>query len=95
MAAQGPSLLEHFRTQGTPVMVGGGVLALTVLGVAVNEERGECKFLILVGARLWACGCGCAGVGARLWVRGCSRVHGLLLTSLPRNRTPTTLEPTT
>lgn len=32
---------------GTPVMVGGGVLAYTLLGVDWNEETGEVAFLIL------------------------------------------------
>lgn len=29
---------EHFLTQGTPIMIGGGVLAFTMLGVSINEE---------------------------------------------------------
>ncbi|XP_011311376.1 ufm1-specific protease 2 [Fopius arisanus] len=41
------SLKEHFQYQGTPVMIGGGVLAHTILGVAHNEETDEIKFLIL------------------------------------------------
>lgn len=32
---------------GTPVMMGGGVLAYTLLGVDWNERSGECAFLIL------------------------------------------------
>lgn len=40
-------LAQHFVTQGTPVMIGGGVLAYTLLGVAFNEDTGEAAFLIL------------------------------------------------
>lgn len=40
-------LAMHFETQGTPVMIGGGVLAYTLLGVDYNEMSGDCAFLIL------------------------------------------------
>ncbi|XP_073099403.1 probable Ufm1-specific protease [Elaeis guineensis] len=40
-------LAMHFETQGTPVMIGGGVLAYTLLGVDYNEVSGDCAFLIL------------------------------------------------
>ncbi|GAQ78689.1 hypothetical protein KFL_000170350 [Klebsormidium nitens] len=40
-------LAHHFDTQGTPVMIGGGVLAYTLLGIDYNELTGECAFLIL------------------------------------------------
>ncbi|EPS74314.1 hypothetical protein M569_00439, partial [Genlisea aurea] len=40
-------LALHFQTQGTPVMIGGGVLAYTLLGVDYNEGTGDCAFLIL------------------------------------------------
>lgn len=40
-------LALHFETQGTPVMIGGGVLAYTLLGVDYNELTGDCAFLIL------------------------------------------------
>ncbi|GJM87613.1 hypothetical protein PR202_ga03585 [Eleusine coracana subsp. coracana] len=40
-------LAMHFETQGTPVMIGGGVLAYTLLGVDYNEASGDCAFLIL------------------------------------------------
>lgn len=50
----GPSLVEkaqelkhHFETQGTPVMMGGGNLAFTLLGIDYNAATGECAFLIL------------------------------------------------
>lgn len=40
-------LALHFETQGTPVMIGGGVLAYTILGVDYNDASGDCAFLIL------------------------------------------------
>lgn len=40
-------LARHFETQGTPVMIGGGVLAYTLIGVDYNEASGDCAFLIL------------------------------------------------
>ncbi|XP_028555993.1 probable Ufm1-specific protease isoform X1 [Dendrobium catenatum] len=40
-------LAKHFESQGTPVMIGGGVLAYTLLGVDYNETSGDCAFLIL------------------------------------------------
>ncbi|KOC59028.1 putative Ufm1-specific protease 2, partial [Habropoda laboriosa] len=42
-----PDLLHHFQTQGTPVMIGGGVLAHTILGISYDEVTGDAKFLIL------------------------------------------------
>lgn len=47
MGSQGRLLAKHFDEQGSPVMVGGGVLAWTILGVARNEMTGRTKFLIL------------------------------------------------
>uniref|UniRef100_A0A2K5E243 Ufm1-specific protease 2 n=2 Tax=Aotus nancymaae TaxID=37293 RepID=A0A2K5E243_AOTNA len=47
MASQGRELTNHFQSEGTPVMIGGGVLAHTILGVAWNEITGQIKFLIL------------------------------------------------
>jgi hypothetical protein len=40
-------LAAHFAAQGTPVMIGGGVLAYTLLGVQFDELTGEAAFLIL------------------------------------------------
>ncbi|CAK9825159.1 Probable Ufm1-specific protease 2 [Anthophora retusa] len=42
-----PELLHHFQTQGTPVMIGGGVLAHTILGISYDLVTGDAKFLIL------------------------------------------------
>ena len=40
-------LQQHFRTNGTPIMMGGGALAYTLLGIDFNAETGEIAFLIL------------------------------------------------
>ncbi|CAI5742066.1 unnamed protein product [Peronospora destructor] len=40
-------LLYHFETQGTPVMMGGGQLAFTLLGVNYDPDAGVCAFLTL------------------------------------------------
>ncbi|KAL3618088.1 hypothetical protein CASFOL_038409 [Castilleja foliolosa] len=40
-------LALHFETQGTPIMIGGGVLAYTLLGVDYNDASGDYAFLIL------------------------------------------------
>lgn len=47
MESKGRQLAQHFDEQGSPVMVGGGVLAWTILGVARNERTGKVKFLVL------------------------------------------------
>ncbi|XP_019862617.1 PREDICTED: ufm1-specific protease 2-like isoform X3 [Amphimedon queenslandica] len=47
IAGTGRLLQHHFRNQGTPVMIGGGVLAHTILGVDYDEQSGDIKFLIL------------------------------------------------
>ena len=41
------ALAAHFDAHGTPVMIGGGVLAYTLLGVDWNEHTGDVAFLIL------------------------------------------------
>lgn len=40
-------LINHFKKEGTPVMIGGGVLAHTILGVDFNESTGDSMLLIL------------------------------------------------
>ncbi|KAL1505588.1 hypothetical protein ABEB36_005118 [Hypothenemus hampei] len=47
MSTKGPELVNHFETQGSPIMIGGGVLAHTILGVDYNQQTGNLKFLIL------------------------------------------------
>lgn len=34
------------HVQGTPIMIGGGVLAYTLLGIDYNEQTGACSFLV-------------------------------------------------
>ncbi|XP_047486046.1 ufm1-specific protease 2-like [Penaeus chinensis] len=47
LAEKGRELAHHFQTQGTPIMIGGGVLAHTIIGVDYNTESGDISFLIL------------------------------------------------
>lgn len=47
MESRARELLMHFEQEGSPVMVGGGVLAWTILGVVRNTKTGKAKFLIL------------------------------------------------
>jgi len=47
LALKARELAYHFETQGTPVMIGGGVLAYTLLGIDWNENTGDVNFLIL------------------------------------------------
>ena len=47
LGSKARELLIHFRTEGTPVMIGGGVYAHTILGVAWDEATGDTKWLIL------------------------------------------------
>lgn len=47
MASKARELAQHFDTVGSPIMIGGGVLAHTILGVDFNEMTGTVKFLIL------------------------------------------------
>lgn len=47
LSSKGSELALHFETQGTPIMIGGGVLAHTILGIDFNSQTGDIKFLIL------------------------------------------------
>jgi len=47
MSSKGRELAHHFKTQGTPIMIGGGVLAHTILGVEWDEATGDTRWLIL------------------------------------------------
>lgn len=38
---------QHFSTQFTPVMIGGGVLAHTIIGLDFNDKNGDISYLIL------------------------------------------------
>lgn len=46
-SSKGRELANHFTTEGSPIMIGGGVLAYTLLGVDYNEDTGDCRYLIL------------------------------------------------
>jgi hypothetical protein len=52
--SSGSQLLEkvreiqhHFDNEGTPIMIGGGLLAHTIIGLDFNEMTGDVKFLVL------------------------------------------------
>mmetsp|Transcript_7988 Transcript_7988/g.11792 ORF Transcript_7988/g.11792 Transcript_7988/m.11792 type:complete len:510 (-) Transcript_7988:595-2124(-) len=47
LQSKGRELSQHFTEEQTPVMIGGGVLAYTLLGVDYNEDTGDIRFLIL------------------------------------------------
>ena len=47
MGTQARALMRHFNDEGTPIMIGGGVLAHTLLGIAFDEASGEVAFLVL------------------------------------------------
>nr|XP_002129227.1 ufm1-specific protease 2 [Ciona intestinalis] len=47
LVSRGRELAMHFQNQGTPIMIGGGVLAHTILGVCFSETTGQTHFLIL------------------------------------------------
>lgn len=38
---------SHFESQSTPVMIGGGVLAHTIIGIDFNDKNGDVGYLIL------------------------------------------------
>ncbi|GJQ13896.1 hypothetical protein GpartN1_g5687.t1 [Galdieria partita] len=40
-------IMQHFELESTPVMIGGGVLAYTLLGIEYNESTGKVQYLIL------------------------------------------------
>ena len=45
--SKGKELLYHFRNNRTPIMIGGGVSAYTILGIYYDQEKDEYKYLIL------------------------------------------------
>ncbi|OQR66708.1 ufm1-specific protease 2-like [Tropilaelaps mercedesae] len=47
LPSRAQDLIQHFEVHGTPVMIGGGQLAHTILGIALNDETEETQFLIL------------------------------------------------
>jgi hypothetical protein len=61
-------LAAHFERQGTPVMIGGGVLAYGLLGVSIDSATGEAKFLILDPHYTGADSAGLAPILKGAWV---------------------------
>ncbi|CAG0879563.1 unnamed protein product [Darwinula stevensoni] len=47
MPSKARELMAHFQHHGTPIMIGGGAYAYTILGVIFNEDSGDVRFLIL------------------------------------------------
>jgi len=47
MDSQARFLIHHFKQGGAPIMIGGGVLAHTIIGCKFSESTGEILFLIL------------------------------------------------
>jgi len=47
LGSKARELLLHFQGQGSPVMIGGGVYAHTILGVAWNQVNGDVAWLVL------------------------------------------------
>jgi len=47
VGAGGRKLAHHFETQGTPIMIGGGELAFTLLGIDFDERTGDARYLIM------------------------------------------------
>lgn len=47
LANKARELIQHFNKNGTPIMIGGGVLAHTIIGVDFDEKTGDVKFLVL------------------------------------------------
>lgn len=41
------AIIFHFENYGAPIMIGGGQLAHTILGIDYNVRSGECRFLVL------------------------------------------------
>ncbi len=47
LTAKAREIAHHFDTVGSPIMIGGGVLAYTLIGIDWCEFTGNCAFLIL------------------------------------------------
>ncbi|XP_048481073.1 probable Ufm1-specific protease 2 [Plutella xylostella] len=47
MSLYAPELVHHFQKHGSPIMIGGGVLAHTIIGVDYNPATSEARYLIL------------------------------------------------
>lgn len=87
---RGRLLQHHFETSGTPVMIGGGQYAYTILGIDYNPSTGDMMLLILdphyvgedeVDQVLRKGGCGWQRV-RRFFQRDC--FYNLCIPKLPR-----------
>lgn len=47
MANKVPRMLQHLQTHGTPIMVGAGQRAFTIVGICYDEASGEVAFLVV------------------------------------------------
>merc|ERR1719401_909917 len=47
MASQVPQLLRHLESEGTPIMMGAGAYAYTLVGLCHDSSSGEAAFLIV------------------------------------------------
>ncbi|CAH0721674.1 unnamed protein product, partial [Brenthis ino] len=47
LSSYAPELVYHFQKHGSPIMIGGGVLAHTILGVEYNFVTNDTRYLIL------------------------------------------------
>eukprot|EP00435_Cladocopium_sp_Y103_P014504 s1453_g3.t1 len=47
MASQAPQMLEHLEREGTPIMMGAGMYAYTLVGLCFDSESGEVAYLIV------------------------------------------------
>lgn len=47
LANKARELIQHFQNNGTPIMIGGGVLAHTIIGVHFDETNGDVRYLVL------------------------------------------------
>ena len=47
IASKGRELRDHFLKDGTPIMIGGGLYAYTIIGIDYCEEKEDVRFLIL------------------------------------------------
>lgn len=45
--SKGREIMNHFNTVGSPIMIGGGSFAYTIVGINYDYTTGDCKFLIL------------------------------------------------
>ncbi|CAJ1410883.1 unnamed protein product [Effrenium voratum] len=47
MASQAPQMLQHLKTEGTPIMMGAGMYAYTLVGLCFDSASGEVAYLIV------------------------------------------------